>query len=260
MKKSLVLLFSLLVISYCITLNLSARANPYIDHKSVDNPAFVEPPVITISSPKQYSVYSNVDSIALSFNVTGPEAPNLLTKYLTMVDYQGDWMQEPQHVYRSKNFEVYTPGDFPYFLDFNLALTNIPFGRHSIVITAFGAGGYAQGLTWFQFNKNSVLAVNFTVEKTPQVKLLLFENTSFTNSSIPLDFTVDQPDAKVSYSLDGGEPVIIAGNATLDNVPNGYHNITVSAIAMNLEILAGQKWFNSWLTALPHLKDFSFLL
>ena len=205
MKKSLSLMFSLLVISSSLFLTF-ASANPYMEHKFVDEPAFVNAPTIIISSPKQESVFSNNETIALCFTVTGPDAPNLLTKYLSIVDYKGDWMEESQYAYRTKNFEVYTPDDFPFNLTFNISLADIPPGRHSVVITAFGSGGYAEGLTWYSFSKDSSSTVNFTVDKTPKITFLSLENTTFANSSIPLDFTIDQPVSKITYRLDGENP------------------------------------------------------
>ena len=227
MRKNIGLLIAtLILISTCI---VTVNANPYMYHEFVTDPSFVKPPTITITSPEQNALYSNDGTITLCFNVTGPDAPSLLTKYLSMVDYKGDWMQEAKHAYRTKNFETYTPDDFPFSLDFNLSISEIPYGKHSVVITAFGSGGYAEGLTWYGFSKNSSLSVNFTIDKTPIVSFLSFENTTFNNSTIPLNFIVDQPVSKVTYSLDGGNIVAISGNTTLTGLSNGYHNVTVYA-------------------------------
>jgi len=226
MRKNTALLFTTLIL--ISTFTATVNANPYMYHEFVTDPSFVNPPTITITSPEQNAVYSNVGTITLRFYVTGPDAPNLLTKYLSMVDYKGDWMQEAQHAYRTKNFETYTPDDFPFSLSFNFSITGIPYGKHSLLITAFGSGGYAEGLTWYSFSKNSSSTVNFVVDKTPIVSLLSFENTTFNNSTIPLNFTVDQPATKLTCSLDG-KSVAISGNTTLTGLSNGYHNVTLSA-------------------------------
>ena len=227
MRKNIGLLLVLLIlISTCL---VTVKANPYMNHEFVVDPSFVNPPTITITSPEQNALYSNDGIITLCFNVTGPDAPSLLTKYLSMIDYKGDWMQEAKHAYRTKNFETYTPDDFPFSLAFDFNVTGIPPGKHSLVITAFGSGGYAQGLTWYQFSKNSSTSVNFTIDKTPIVSFLSFENTTFNNSTIPLNFLVDQPVSTVTYSLDGEKTVAISGNTTLTGLSNGYHNVTVYA-------------------------------
>lgn len=225
-KNVALLLTTLILISTCIA---TVSANPYMYHEFVTDPTFVKPPTITITSPEQNAVYSNDGTITLRFYVTGPDAPNLLTKYLSMVDYKGDWMQGAKHAYRTKNFETYTPDDFPFSLSFNFTITGIPYGKHSIVITAFGSGGYAEGLTWYGFSKNSSSTVNFVIDKTPIISLLSFENTTFNNSTIPLTFMVDQPASKVTYNLDGAKSEAISGNRTLTGLSNGYHNVTVSA-------------------------------
>ena len=227
MRKNTCLLFAIVIlVSTCIA---TVDANPYMYHEFVADPAFVKPPTITITSPEQNALYFNNGTITLCFNVSGPEAPNLLTKYLSMVDYKGDWMQEAKHAYRTKNFDTYTPDDFPFSLGFNLSLSGIPYGKHSLVITAFGSGGYAEGLTWYSFSKNSSSSVNFTINITPIVSFLSFENTTFNNSTVPLNFAVDQATSKVTYSLDGEKAVAISGNTTLIGLSNGYHNITLYA-------------------------------
>jgi hypothetical protein len=208
---------------------MPVNANPYLYHEFVTDPTFVKPPTITILSPKQNEVYSGNGTIVLCFNVTGPDSPSLLTKYLSMVDYKGDWMQEAEHAYRTKNFETYTPDDFPFSLSFNFSVTGIPMGKHSLVITAFGSGGYAEELTWYQFSRNNSLSVNFTIAKTPIISFLSFENTVFHNSEVSLNFTVDQSILKAAYSLDGGKTVALNGNTTLTGLSIGYHNITVYA-------------------------------
>lgn len=46
-------------------------------------------------------------------------------------------------------------------------------------------------------------------------------------SSIPINFGVNKNIATASYSLDGQQNVTVVGNTTLDNLPNGSHNLTV---------------------------------
>lgn len=52
-------------------------------------------------------------------------------------------------------------------------------------------------------------------------------NETYNESSVPLTFTVDMQTSLFSYSLDGRDNVTIAGNITLDSLPNGLHNVTV---------------------------------
>jgi hypothetical protein len=231
MSKSVALLLVLVFLAaLSVVVFLPVKANPYMYHESVSAPAYVKPPNIIITSPRENAFYSNNETIALCFSVTGPDAPNLLTKHLIIVDYKGDWMQEAKHAYRTKNFETYTPDDFPFFLEFSFDLTGIPHGRHSIVITAVGAGGYAEGLTWYSFGINSSSSVNFTIDTIPVVSFLSFENRTFNTSDVPLNFTVNKSVSKITYCLDGKDNVTVSGNATLTGLSNGDHNVTVYAL------------------------------
>jgi hypothetical protein len=230
-RSAFLLIVPVFLAASSIVAFLPVKANPYMYHESVSAPANVKPPNIMIASPRENSFYSNNANIALCFNVTGPDAPNLLTKHLIIVDYKGDWMQEAKHAYRTKNFETYTPDDFPFFLEFNFNLNDIPDGTHSIVITAIGAGGYAEGLTWYNFNMNSSLSVNFTIDTTPPDLLLMApESKTYTKCDIPLNFTVNEAVPKITYNLDGQENVTIAGNTTLAGLSYGEHNVTVYAL------------------------------
>jgi hypothetical protein len=54
-------------------------------------------------------------------------------------------------------------------------------------------------------------------------------NQTYTNSSIPMVFTVNKNITSMSYSLDGQQNVTITGNTTLTVLLNGLHNVTVYA-------------------------------
>ena len=140
-----------------------AKANPYLEHEVVPPPADVKPPTIVIASPEENAFYSNGSIIILDFNVTGPESPSILTGQITRVRYKGDWMPDAEYAYDQDRLSP----EFLHFLNFTLNITGIPEGRHNIVITAFGSGGYAEGLTWYSFDLNSSSSVNFTIGKEP---------------------------------------------------------------------------------------------
>ena len=69
--------------------------------------------------------------------------------------------------------------------------------------------------------------VNFT--KALFIEVHLPANETFGTSNIPLNFTIDEPVSQVTYSLDGQENVTISGKATLTDLSNGEHNVTVYA-------------------------------
>lgn len=66
-------------------------------------------------------------------------------------------------------------------------------------------------------------------DTTPSVMLLSPQNETFSTSDVPLNFAVDNSAFQFKYSLDGGENVTVAGNATLTGLAYGYHNVTVYA-------------------------------
>ena len=63
----------------------------------------------------------------------------------------------------------------------------------------------------------------------PKIALLSPVNQVFNESTIPLIFTVDKQVNWMGYSLDCQDNITVAGNATLSELTNGVHNITVYA-------------------------------
>ncbi len=71
--------------------------------------------------------------------------------------------------------------------------------------------------------------VHFTVETTtPKIKVLSPINQTYTETNVPLMFTLDKANW-TGYSLDGKDNNTISGNFTLNGLPNGLHNVTVYA-------------------------------
>jgi N-acetylneuraminic acid mutarotase len=62
--------------------------------------------------------------------------------------------------------------------------------------------------------------------KTPP-KIMLQLNKTYSDSTVPLIFSLDKRASWVGYSLDGQQNVTIRGNTTLTGLSNGYHNVTV---------------------------------
>jgi hypothetical protein len=79
---------------------------------------------------------------------------------------------------------------------------------------------------WAAFSKT----ITFTIDTVaPNVTVLSSESNVYKTSSVPLNFTVNEPYSLVSYCLDGQDNVTINGNTTLTELPNGDHNVTVYA-------------------------------
>jgi hypothetical protein len=73
--------------------------------------------------------------------------------------------------------------------------------------------------------------VAFTVNTTaPQVSILSpAQLKTYNTTTLPLEFTVSEPAASLSYGLDGGAYVPIAGNTSLSGLSEGKHTIIVQA-------------------------------
>jgi hypothetical protein len=74
-------------------------------------------------------------------------------------------------------------------------------------------------------------AVSFTVNAAvPRVSILsLKQLKTYNATTLPLEFAVSEPTASLSYSLDGGAPVSIAGNTSLSGLSEGTHTVVVEA-------------------------------
>lgn len=61
----------------------------------------------------------------------------------------------------------------------------------------------------------------------PRITIVSPGNMVYNESSVQLVFSIYEPSSSMSYSLDGQENFAIVGNATLGELPNGSHNLTV---------------------------------
>ena len=74
-------------------------------------------------------------------------------------------------------------------------------------------------------------SVVFTVNvEPPHVSILSPKQLkTYNTTALPLEFAVSEPAAYLSYSLDGGAPVVTAGNTSLSGLAEGTHTIVVEA-------------------------------
>ncbi|PVX27020.1 MAG: hypothetical protein CW716_04445 [Candidatus Bathyarchaeum sp.] len=72
------------------------------------------------------------------------------------------------------------------------------------------------------------LTASFITEfVVPEVVLLSPENTTYTTTDVPLEYTTSTPIQVMTYSLDGQENVTFVGNTTLTDLTQGPHNIVI---------------------------------
>jgi hypothetical protein len=231
-----------------------AQANPYLYHESGPPPADVTPLAISISSPKNNTLY-RVNNITFTFSIQNNDAnahfPSRDSFAIPSIHYfleaylKADWMEDNVTVY--ERARAYRP-DVPLLWNFNETFWNVPDGEHSVVITALGGGGYAKdGLTWYSFQIATTAVMNFTVDATPPEVLILSPlNATYYASEIPFNFILSENPSLITYSLDGQKNSTLDGNTTLTNLPNGEHklivyvwdvagNVGVSETAFNIE-------------------------
>ena len=63
----------------------------------------------------------------------------------------------------------------------------------------------------------------------PAITILSPENKTYTTTSIPLTFTVNETASWMGYSLDGGLNITITGNTTLTELSDGVHSLAIYA-------------------------------
>ena len=93
--------------------------------------------------------------------------------------------------------------------------------------------GQLVGVLWGKqgtFEYEWLLMTNYGYDITPPlVTILSPENTTYTTTSVPLTFTINEDCPWIGYSLDNQANVTITGNTTLTGLSDGVHSITVYA-------------------------------
>ncbi|MBT0159859.1 hypothetical protein G4O51_07725 [Candidatus Bathyarchaeota archaeon A05DMB-2] len=200
----------------------SCVANPYSYRGQVPPDQETYPPAITIASPINNTAY-NISRVLLTFNVTAPQSKTASSTGVDNVAYKADWQNEAIDILQGGQGQP----------SFNLLLSNIPEGQHSIAIKADGTGIYVneEELSYKSFFISSTSTISFTIDCTaPTVSVLSLAGKTCNLSDVPLYFTVNEPVSQIAYSLNGKENVTVSGNTTLTGLANGDHNVTVYAM------------------------------
>ena len=105
-------------------------------------------------------------------------------------------------------------------------LPEMPEGSHSI--TVYGKYEFPGSYHNIGLDNRTVY---FTVNdgNPPIISNLSFENKTYNQNNLPLNFTTDEPISWTGYCLDGQANVTVAGNTTLTGLSNGSHNLTIYA-------------------------------
>jgi len=216
-RSSLSILAALALLAISANLVGYSAANPYRLAGIVPPDSETYPPVITISSPVNNTAY-NTSRVPLTFNVTAPQSRTASYVTVVGVTYEDDWRKEPINVLNGAQEQP----------SFNLWLSNVSEGQHTIVITARGMGQITNekelSYTWFFISSSATIC--FKIDRTPPtVSFLPPENISST-SAVPLNHTVNEAYSKIAYSLNGQQNVTVTGNTTLPQLATGQYNVT----------------------------------
>jgi hypothetical protein len=233
-----------------------AQANPHLYEQvsyPVSPPPEVEPLSISILSPKNDTVVIS-GNVSLNFKVRVviPVMPELFYYYLGLsaVYYKASWLPNttylnlttiknsiPDRTRIFSNDSVarwgthWTLSGYELNPNFSIDLTGIPEGPQSIEVFAVESGSrkYSQSGITICYGRYTLVTssiVHFTVDN---ISTWSPQNKTYDTSDIPLLFKVHDSFTQISYSLDGQDKVMVSGNTTLIDLPNGYHNVTVYA-------------------------------
>ena len=235
MKKVLALtLISAVLFSAVATLHHTGLATvnlSYHDPISPDIPygpvsPFPDPPVLIVQSPQRNTTYY-VNDVLLNFTVITPSTWTGSTN-VTEIDYNFDGQ-----VVTLWNLTDYPLSPTQQFL----ILLNASTGQHTLQVNAHSESTYYVDPRYDFFPSIFPIEVSqtipFTVDTTAfpptSVSIASPENKTYITFDVPLNFTVNEPDSQIIYSLDGKDNVTTSENTTLTGLSNGEHSIAVYA-------------------------------
>jgi hypothetical protein len=237
-KTAAVLTLIMALLLPTITAIPSVIANPYPwntlfeQEGDVSPPSLAKPPKVLLMSPQNDSLHPT-SNVSFDVNVSLLGSPLVFyfgsltytyaSPYLDSVYYEVDWLT---------NYTYVEPS-----IHFRLNLTGIPEGNHSLIVYAVEWRPYqnryvdindAYFYNGFKITGSSKIL--FTVDSTPpKVSILSIQNKTYYSPDIMLDIELFDSVSKLSYVLDGQDNVTITGNATLNGLSIGKHNLTVYA-------------------------------
>lgn len=107
----------------------------------------------------------------------------------------------------------------------NATFSNLSQGNHNVTI------GVEAVLDYISYDVPvgySFTTISFSIDTIPpSVSILSLQNKTYATGDIPIEFNANKTLSLISYSFDGRENITTQGNFTLDNLANGYHNLTV---------------------------------
>jgi hypothetical protein len=183
-------------------------------------PPDAPPTIVTVQLPES-KVYTE-NSIPVAFTVEmSPCGPNVIGDFTYTLDGATRTLLNTEV---SGGLQVYSCKS---------ALSGLSEGAHSLGIAVSGAyyGVMLYGVHYYvDVSGGSDMVVFIVNTAEPRVSVLSPKpSKTYNTTTLPLEFAVSEPTASLSYSLDGGAPVSIAGNTSLSGLSEGKHTIIVQA-------------------------------
>jgi len=227
MRKSAVPLLILVFIGLTVTPTL-VFANPLLGggpYETVPAPANTDL-IFNLVSPTENTLPEN-GTVNVCFNMRVVD-PDALCANVYATGYQGDWMQAKAQCPLVEG-DTYFQTQIVHFRRYNFTVGDVPFGEHTLNVTAHTQGRYMKDDTECIFEIDKTVSVKFFVHANPVITFLSAQNANSSEPSFPLNFTVDHAVSEMNYSLDGQEPQPLTGNTTLTDLTSDHHNVTVYA-------------------------------
>lgn len=205
-------------------------ANPSPGPVEVTPKSSTIPPKVSIFSPENNSVY-NTNNFILSFNVTEPSGPGVLSTErspsVSWIYYKMDWQQDNDIVsdlgterlfkdtitvykYSRVNYVNFSSEVWRSFYPQarNLNLTGLSEGSHNVTVAAWCTGNYVpvDGNAYPKelFYIRGSCTAKFSIDTiSPSISVSSIENKTYVASEVPLTFSTSEPVSNVSYVLDG---------------------------------------------------------
>ena len=190
---------------------------------------------IIIENPKNGSIYKDEEQMLLNFSVEyvyqeGYIVWQILSKLFYSVD--GELAKTIR--------EISGPTSIPYRFSTFIDISNLSNGTHKIEVTAsFVVDVDNLFVPTYNFSSAPILFSVFR-NQPPNIAVISPENKTYYQSTISLNFTLDEPTSKIEYSVDGQNNVAINGNTTLTDLFIGEHNCTVYATDVEGNIAASE--------------------
>jgi len=190
----------------------------------VDTQTVTASPWVKVNQPwgRVTGINQPVEFIAIGNGGTEPYTFQWYTTFLNPTVPPEQWITKAAQGANSATFKF---------------VESIP-GRYGISIRLIDSKGEGE------YQSFQPIGIVVTVQSTPivqttptpsptlpplNISYLSEENRTYTENSVPLNFSLTQPTEWITYSLDGQAAVAINGNTTLTGLSNGYHTVTIYA-------------------------------